>query len=69
MNQKTGNIVLATLFLGCIHQAHILNENIAEGLTEQRRERVLKEMIGSHDDSQNFEKPYVLENINNKETI
>ena len=68
MNQTTGNLVLATLFLGCIHQTHILKTNIYERLTEQRREQVLEKMIGSRDDSQNFEKPLVFENTT-KETI
>lgn len=68
MNQTTGNFVLATLILGCIHQAHILKTNISEELTEQRREQVLEQMIGSRDDSQNFEKPFVFENTT-KETI
>lgn len=68
MNQTIGNIVLATLFLGCIHQAYILNTNITEELIEQRREQVLKEIIGSHDESENFEKPYIFEQTT-KESI
>ncbi|MBA4053218.1 MAG: hypothetical protein C0490_00755 [Marivirga sp.] len=68
MSTTTGNFVLAMLMIGCIHQAHILKTNIGEDLVDRNRERVLKEVVGTYDDTQSLEKPYVFEQTT-KETI
>jgi hypothetical protein len=61
MNKTTGNLVLTTLVFGCIHQAQILTTNIREEMVDQKRERVLKEVLGPYDEAQSLEKPYVFE--------
>ncbi|MGF6276379.1 hypothetical protein ABIB38_004793 [Massilia sp. UYP11] len=68
MNKTTGNLVLITLVFGCVHQAEILTTNIREEMVDQKRERVLKEVLGPFDEAQSQEKTYVLEEIT-KETI
>ncbi len=68
MNKTTGNLVLIILVFGCVHQAEILTTNIREEMVDQKRERVLKEVLGPFDEAQSLEKPYVLEEIT-KETI
>lgn len=68
MNKTTGNLVLITLIFGCVHQAQILTTNIGEEVVDRKRERILKEVVGTYDESQNLEKPYVFEQTT-KETI
>lgn len=68
MNKTTGNLVLITLVFGCVQQTEILTTNIREEMVDQKRERVLKEVLGPFDEAQSLEKPYVLEKIT-KETI
>lgn len=63
MNKTTGNLALITLVFGCVHQAQILTTNIREEMIDQKRERVLKEMLGPFNEAQSLGKPYVLEKI------
>lgn len=68
MNKTTSNLVLLTLVFGCAHQAQILSANISEELEDRRRVSVLKDVVGTYNEEQSLEKPYIFEQTT-KETI